>query len=196
MAGTLGSKAFGNALTRARASRGRQSAGLARRIDRYGSRLAWYGEQIKNDVTFSMNQRIRLVAQLLRDRIVINLSTPVVKVRVARQRDTTSRGGGPRGSTYTWVDPSSRSKPGDFPHAETTMLMKSIFFDVDKDERALRAIVGFPANATSAPKDIKSGTSLDYGVILETQMDRSFLVRTYNEMLPTMMKILTAPNAI
>ena len=37
------------------------------------------------------------------------------------------------------------------------------------------------------------GTTLDYGLILETQMGRSFLVRTLNENKALIRKVLTGP---
>jgi len=58
-----------------------------------------------------------------------------------------------------------RSLPGQFPRAETTLLLKSIFW---QRKSKLRRWIG---------------TSLDYGLHLEVnpRLDRSFLLRTINE---------------
>jgi len=134
-----------------------QAAGLARRSERYGARVQWYGRQVRDNVRMTAARRIQLVGQLLRDKVVINLSTPVRKYK------------GPR-SKRIQVDPASRSKPGGFPHAETTRLMKDIFYEMEP-----KAAGGTVAAAAIV------GTTLDYGLILETKRDRSFLVRTLNE---------------
>ncbi len=96
-------------------------------------------------------QRVRIAGQLLRDAVVVNLSRPVRKYT------------GPR-SGRVQVDPESRSKEGEFPRADTTRLMKSIY---------ARHI---PELATS-----RIGTNLGYGVILEVSLERSFLRRTLRE---------------
>ena len=70
------------------------------------------------------------------------------------------------------MDPGSRSKPGEFPKADTTRLMKDIFWRMESKTSAI------------------VGTTLDYGLFLETRMDRSFLRRTYREQLPVIRKIL------
>ena len=138
-----------------------QSAGHAGRLLRFNTRVEWFGDQLTRNLDRTIKGRLQLASMLLRDRVVINLSKPVVKI---------AGGGGRR----TRVDPSSRSKPGEFPRADTTRLMKDIFFQVDKN-------VG------------RVGTTLDYCLILETRMDRSFLVRTLHEFSPQIRRILTAP---
>jgi hypothetical protein len=65
-----------------------------------------------------------------------------------------------------------RSKPGEMPRAETTRLMKDIF-----EERL-------------GPAWYRVGTTLDYGVILETMLDRSFLRRTLQELRSRIRRIL------
>ena len=121
--------------------------------------LKWYGNEVKRNIKIGMTTRLRLAAQLLRDQVVRNISRPVRKYK------------GPR-SKRIQVDPDSRSKPGEFPKADTTRLMKDIFWELRGKDRAI------------------VGTSLDYGLILETRMNRSFLMRTLREMQPALRKIL------
>ena len=73
------------------------------------------------------------------------------------------------------MDPASRSRPGEFPRADTTRLMKDIYYETSTD--GMTAIVG---------------TTLDYGLLLETVMNRSFLRRTLTEMEGTVRTILTS----
>lgn len=149
-----------------------QARGLARRRARVQARVEWFGEKVRNNIRIGMGTRIRLAAQLLRDKTVVNISRPVTKIRGGGKR----RGAGGRfvKGRKTRVDPASRSKPGEFPKADTTRLLKDIFFDVNT--KTLRAIVG---------------TTLDYGLWLETRMNRSFLRRTLREMHPKLTRILT-----
>lgn len=116
--------------------------------------------QLKAGVKKTMAARVKFAAQSLRDRVVANISRPVRKKR------------GPI-SKRVQVDRKSRSKPGEFPRADTTRLMKDIFWRTSmSDSRA------------------QVGTTLDYGLFLEAFMDRSFLVRTFNEMKPELKRIL------
>jgi hypothetical protein len=72
-----------------------------------------------------------------------------------------------------------RSQPGEFPRADTTQLMKNIFTDlVERGRGSVSGYVGMP---------------LDYGLFLETKMDRSFLARTLYEELDTVQRILGEP---
>lgn len=148
----------------------RMAEARTRRQTRMDARIRWFSDRFERGLQLTMSQRLRVAVQLLRDQIVINLSTPVVKVRRKRTRDTSW---GAKGSSYTWVDPASRSRPGEYPHAETTRLMKDIFYD-------------FPT-----PLSAIIGTSLKYGVRLEVLMNRSFLRRTLWEMQPILADILT-----
>lgn len=139
-----------------------QAAGKAKRLVRFSNRVQWFDQQVAQGLTLTVRARVTLAVQLLRDKVVINISDPVSKYR-ARGR--------------TRVDPNSRSKPGEFPKADTTRLMKDIFWRVDDRGKEIVGIVG---------------TTLDYGLILETKMQRSFLVRTLNEMRGQLTHILTA----
>lgn len=133
---------------------------IRRRRAKSNYQLKWFGNRVKNSINTGMSTRIKLAAQFLRDRVVVNLSKPVRKYR------------GPR-SGRTQVDPASRSKPGEFPRADTTHLMKTTFWQMQDN---LTGIVGTP---------------LGYGLLLETTMDRSFLRRTLNEVLPQIKRITT-----
>ena len=137
-----------------------QMAGLARRKERFAARIEWLGERLQSEIRIGMRARVRLAAQLLRDKVVINISRPVHKYRGRRGRIV--------------VDPTSRSKPGEFPKADTTRLMKDIYYEVRGD--GLEAIVG---------------TTLDYGLILEVARNRSFLRRSLGEMESVIRSILT-----
>jgi len=114
-------------------------------------RMQTYIDQVLTAKHRTVSQRVNIAGNFLRDRVVANLSRPVYKYRSSR----TGR---------TAVAAESRSKPGEFPRADTTRLMKDIFHTHDS------------ATATS-----RIGTTLLYGLVLETQLDRSFLRRTLNE---------------
>lgn len=147
------------------ATREQQLAGLSRRKQRFDSRVEWLGDRLTAQVNITMRNRVRLAAQLLRDRVVINLSTPVHKERRTRN-----------GRTVTVV--TERSRPGEFPRADTTRLMKDIYYE-------MRTPMDSPNH------DAIVGTTLAYGLALEVQRNRSFLVRTFNESLPLIRRILT-----
>jgi hypothetical protein len=105
--------------------------------------------------------RLKVAAQMVKDQTTRNISRPVLKYKGIR-------------SGRIQVDPESRSKPGEFPKADTTRLMKDIFYEVLKEDHAV------------------VGTTLGYGLLLEVEMDRSFLRRTLTEMQPVVKRILTA----
>lgn len=77
------------------------------------------------------------------------------------------------------VEISDRSKPGEYPKADTVQLLKTIFTDVVEIEP--RCWAGYV------------GTPLMYGVVLELKMNRSFLLRTLNEERSKVMRILSGP---
>lgn len=119
-----------------------------RRILRWGARVEYLGQRWQKNFKMTVKARLMLVGQLLRDRIVINIAIPVTKYRNNR-------------GTISVTD---RSKPGEYPRADTTRLMKDVFWKLMDNEREVRV-----------------GTTLDYGFILETQANRSFLLRTFRE---------------
>ena len=141
-------------------------AGRQRRMKKVSARqvrIEWFIENVSMVISMTMRRRVTLATHLLKDRVVRNISLPVLK------------GIGPRGGRVV----TGRSKPGEFPRAETTQLMKTIFEAVL--EVSLGDFTGYV------------GTPLDYGLILETRMNRSFLVRSYNESLFDIRRILTGP---
>jgi hypothetical protein len=131
------------------------------------TRIQWFDDQLTAGVEKTGRQRVAFAAQMLRDAIVINISKPVKKIKQSR------RGKDGKRSSKTVVDPKSRSKPGEFPKADTTRLRKDIFWEKTKGGNG--AIVG---------------TTLDYGLILELYRDRSFILRTFNKLRPQLSKIL------
>jgi len=78
---------------------------------------------------------------------------------------------GPK-SKKTRVLPESRSKPGEFPRKETGDLQKNIFGEMPRPDWGV------------------VGTTYGYGLLLETQMNRSYLRRTLLEMQPKIRQIL------
>jgi hypothetical protein len=143
--------------------------------------LRWGGEAHQQLLRQNLSGRLALAALLLQKKVQLNLNIPVMKIPRIRVRNTSRFPfGGPVGSQYTYVPPESRSKPGEFPRADTTLLRDSIFADgphIDGDRIMYR--VGMP---------------LDYGAALELAMDRSFLVRTLDEMWTDLYSIINAPN--
>lgn len=129
---------------------------------RHDYSIQWHGSVVNNQVNSEMNARVKLAALMLRDATVKNISRPVRKVK------------GPK-SNRIQVDPMSRSKPGEFPKADTTRLIKDIFW------------------RSTAPMEAIVGTTLDYGLLLEVRMDRSFLRRTFNEKQNMIRRVLTKP---
>ncbi len=112
------------------------------------SSIKWYGGQVAKELDDEMQRRLRLVGEMLRSKIVRNLSTP-----------------GPE-----------HSAPGEFPHAITGNLRKSVVYEHKPRENV-----------------VEVGTSVEYANRLENELDRSFLRRTLEEELSRVESILTAP---
>lgn len=129
-----------------------------------GKRDEWYIEKVTNHISLNIRQRVVAVTEYLREKVVRNISVPVVKQIVVTPTGTRTR-------------VTERSKPGEFPRADTTLLRKTIFSDIK--EPAPGICDGFV------------GTPLEYGVVLELQKDRSFLVRTLEEERPKIVQMLT-----
>ena len=127
-------------------------------------RLQWFINDVLNKVNLPLKQRTMLATEVLRRTVVQNISRPVMKAKSKQ----TGR-----------IVITDRSKPGEFPKADTTLLMKTIF--------------GETRNVSEGVYDGYVGTPIDYGLRLELHMDRSFLRRTFNDMLPTITRILTGP---
>ena len=150
-----------------------QTAALARRKQRGDTRMKWFGEKVARNINIGMSDRLRIAGQLLRDMTVKNISRPVTKTpgaQAGKRRDTSGRLTGQK--TFTKV--TNRSKRGEFPKAETTLLMKTVFFEM------------------RSPLSVIVGTPLKYGLILETRMNRSFLVRTHRQFMPTFKRAMSS----
>lgn len=128
------------------------------------SRDEWFIQRVEADVNRSMLTRSRIAGSWLRDKIVKNISIPVVK--------TISSGG--------TVVVTERSSPGEFPRADTTLLMKTIFTTVESSDHIIDSFVGTP---------------LEYGVRLEVDqnLDRQFMRRTFYEQRENLARIYGAP---
>lgn len=146
------------AVLAARARRGQQNSAR-------GARVEWYLKNVSDVVQMTLKQRVTLATRHLRDQVLRNISKSV------------GRGTTKSGKTIV----TERSKPGEFPRADTTQLMKSIFDEVRQTSK--NQVDGYV------------GTPIDYGAILETsvKLNRSFLVRTLNEETGTIKRILTGP---
>jgi len=137
-------------------------------------RIQWFLDNVVDKVKTPLRTRVKMAAEYVRDKCVRNISRPVAKTPVLRQRVTSA---GKKGSQYTKV--TDRSKSGEFPKADTTQLMKTLFSDVK--EISPGAFEGYV------------GTPLLYGLALELKMARQFLTRTLNEERATIIRILTGP---
>ena len=155
-------------------------AARQRRVDRAAKveiETRWFIDQVSTTVKLNCNKRVRIATELVKNKIIKNISRPVTKTVVSRLEKS------PSGKTKVVrrVVVSNRSKKGEFPKADTTNLLKTIFSCYE--EPAPGSYCGFV------------GTPVDYGVELETleQLDRSFLVRTLNEERENVMAILSGP---
>lgn len=105
----------------------------------------------------------------------VSTATAYLLTQVKRNiSEAVTVGKGPRGGRVV----TDRSVPGEFPHAEYAQLLRTTFSDVREERGVTEGYVGTP---------------LDYGLILETRMDRSFLVRTLNEEREAIESILNGP---
>ena len=135
--------------------------------------VQWNSNKLAQEIVTGMAKRMALLGEHMKGAHMRKLSKPVVKITKARRR-TTTRGG--KGSTYTYAVPSSRSKPGEYPRAETGLLMKSIQADTD---------------VTPAGITLKVGTTSKYGAELELKAGRLGLRATMIENIPVIKKVLT-----
>lgn len=125
------------------------------------AKVEWYADQVLSKINLTMKQRVQIAGEYVKNKVVKNISIPVIK------------GTGPRGGRVV----TGRSKPGEFPRADTTQLMKTIGLEVKQESDGVWAAYIY--------------TPLDYGLILETRMSRSFLRRTLKEERARVVKILT-----
>lgn len=119
-------------------------------------------DEVSRRIDMTLKQRMHVAVAFLQDRIVKNISVPVTKVVIGNRTRVTER-----------------SKPGEFPRADTMQLYKSIFWDVREDSPG--RIQGFV------------GTPVWYSVPLELMMQRRFLTRTLDEERQSITRILTGP---
>ena len=126
-------------------------------------KFRWFLDEVASRIRLTAKQRVKLATEFLRNKVVLNISRPVVKAQGKRSRR---------------VQVVQRSRPGEFPRADTTTLMKSIFGEVRNESVGPMGYVGTP---------------LDYGLCLEVSLDRSFLVRTLLENVDTISRILNGP---
>lgn len=145
------------------------AAKRAARGARIDARFRWYGDQIEKGIKVEFATRLRDCGQLLQDRIIAHISVPI--------RYTV----GPRGG----ITVTERSKPGEPPRTQAPLrqmglgnLVNSIFY----------SLLG--------PTWLRVGTTLDYGLFLETgtsQMEpRPYILRTVNDQYPQLRRILGA----
>ena len=127
-------------------------------------RFQWFIENVSNTVALTMKNRVRMATEYLRDKIVRNISVPVVKEAGGKNKR---------------VKVIERSKPGEFPRADTTQLLKTLF--------------SFVRETSPGVWDGYVGTPLDYGLFLELKMNRKFLTRTLEEERDNINAILTGP---
>lgn len=126
-----------------------------------GTQIVWNGDKLTKILHGELAERVKKCTQLVKDQTKKNLSLPVLKYTNPRTGHVT-------------VLPESRSKPGEFPRTEHggSGLMGNIFGEMIEETKGA------------------VGTTLGYGLLLETKMDRSFLRRTLNEMQPLLKQIL------
>ena len=143
----------------------RRAIGLRRSSARAGRevKIKWFIKEANDKVSLTMKKRTQLASALVYDVVVRNIS-------VAVKKET-----GPRGRVIV----TQRSTEGEFPRADTNRLLKDIFWDVKNEGRG--NWVGYV------------GTTLDYGLILELKMNRSFLKRTLDENRSLVNALLTGP---
>lgn len=140
------------------AARKRRADGAAQAA----ARVEWFIQEVSLKVSMTMSQRIHLATEFLKNKVIQNISRPVTKTVVGNKTIVTDR-----------------SRPGEFPKADTTQLMKTVF--------SAYAFTG------EDRFDGYVGTPIGYGVKLEIAMDRSFLVRTLDEERNKIMQILSGP---
>ena len=123
------------------------------------TKVKWNGPHVQKSIRVGMTKRINLAAQMTRDQVVRNVRRPVSKFK------------GPR-SGRVQVDPSSRSKAGEYPKLDTGRLSKDIYWE---KRGSMEAIIGY---------------TLDYALVLEAKRDRKLLRATLEQMRPAIDRIL------
>ena len=102
----------------------------------------------------------------------VRIATAYVKTRVIQNiSEPVVKTTGPKGGLVV----TGRSKPGEYPRADYALLMNTIFSHVKKTALGYEGYVGTP---------------LDYGMILELRLNRSFLMKTLQEERETIFRII------
>lgn len=140
------------------AARDRRNA----RAGRTSAEVESFVDEVSKRIDLTLKQRMIVAVAFLQDRIVKNISVPVTKVVIGGRTVVTER-----------------SKRGEYPRADTTQLMKSIFWDVKEDTPGM--ITGHV------------GTPVWYSMPLELLMERQFMTRTLDEQRQNITRILTGP---
>ncbi len=133
----------------------------ARRARGDAGRLDWFADEVLSTISQTVEKRVKIAAEYLKSKIVRNISKPV------------KWHSGPKGGRVV----TERSLPEEFPRADFTHLKNTIFTHT--------------ARVGNHVYDAYIGTPLDYGVILELKLNRSFLRRTLNEERATIQKMLS-----
>lgn len=128
--------------------------------------ITWFIKQYTDVLFLTMKQRVLLATTLIHSKIIQNISRPVTKSKGSRGKNVVS----------------NRSKPGEYPKADTGILMKSI-------QSSVRGTKNHPIGLINLPEE------LDYGFILERwpKLDRNYAARTLNENRAAVMRLLTGP---
>ncbi len=144
-------------------------AGRARRVAAAEARQVRWESKVKpflDTVRMTMQQRVKIATEHLKTRVMLNISRPVTKV-VSK---ITGR-----------IVVKDRSKAGEYPKADTTLMLKSVISDTWE---------GYPGVYEGGV-----GTPLGYGAILETskRLDRRWLSKTLDEERGMILSILGGP---
>lgn len=139
----------------------------ARRPKQGAAKIEWYIKKVSDKITMTLEQRTHQAVFYLAQKIVSNLSVAVGK-------GTDKKG---------HVKVTQRSKPGEFPRADTERLMRDVPATLTVKRDKAGSFNGYV------------GTTLDYGLMLEMspKLQRGFLVRTLNEERSRLRRLLTGP---
>lgn len=135
----------------------------ARLLSRQRTKIIYYDRQILNGLNQTIDQRLSVVGNLLRDRMKLNISIPVLTAA------------GPRGGRVVI----ERSQPGEFPRMDLGELRDSVFFDRPSP------------TSCRVGTDLWYGLLLEIGTT--RMRPRPWLVRTLLEDRQYIVNILTRP---
>jgi len=148
------------------------SAAVQAAINRRGAvagarnvRIEWFIKNVSDKIEMTMKERLRIAADLVHSATVRNISTPVTIGQTKSGKRVVT----------------GRSKPGEFPRAETGNLMRTLFYGVHK--------------AADGEWEGYVATPLVYGAILELsqRLDRTYMKRTLEEKKDLVKRVLTGP---